>query len=85
MKIKKSYKLAELNQSYVDKYQFKIIIPNEKHQWLNQETEFKGLSLNDLFKKSFLGIITNRDENVYDVSKKRLKKKDEIFNRRFNS
>ena len=72
---KKSYKLAELNQSHIDKYSFKTIIPNKKYQWLNQETEFDGLSLNDLFKKSFLGVVTNRDENVYDFSEKNLEKK----------
>lgn len=74
-KDKKSYKLAELNQSYIDKYKFKTIVPNKKHQWLNQETEFEGLSLNDVFNKSFLGIFTNRDKEVYDLNKETLEKR----------
>ena len=56
-------------------YPLEIINPNEKHQWLNQETHFEGLCLNDLFEKSFLGIVTNRDRYVYDSNKEALKKK----------
>ena len=70
---KKSYKLAELNQSRgINKYECKTITPNDKYQWLNQETPFEGLSVNDLFEKSFLGIVTNRDKDVYNSSKEDL-------------
>ena len=86
---KKSYKLRILNNAFVDgklknlflkdhtnqeTYFLKTIIPNKKYQWLNQEAHFEGLSLNDLFEKSFLGIATNRDKDVYDSNKKDLEK-----------
>ena len=81
---KKSYKLTELHNSLIKKednpylanytsstkpYFFKTITPNKKYQWFNQETHFEGLSLNDIFEKSFLGISTNRDKEVYDSNK----------------
>ena len=91
---KKSYKLAELHNSFIDerevegvkktllanhtdskRYPFKIIVPNKKYQWLNQETHFEGFFLSNFFEKSFLGIVTNRDKDVYDSSKKELEKK----------
>lgn len=77
LKDKKSYKLAELNQKHVFNYipKFKTIVPNEKHQWLNQETEFNGLRINDIFEKSLYGILTARDEDVFDSCKNNLQKK----------
>ena len=88
---KKSYKLTVLNNASVDKgnkgrtvltnytnqdpYPFKTITPNKKYQWLKQETHFEGLFLNDLFEKSFLGIVTNRDKDVYDSNRETLEKK----------
>ena len=69
---KKSYKLAKLNSSSIDNYRYKTIIPNDKYQWLNQETSFEGLFINDLFENSFLGIVTNRDKDVYSSNKKDL-------------
>ncbi len=64
-------------ESHTDttRYPFKTIDPNEKYQWLNQETHFEGLSLNDLFEESFLGIMTKRDKDVYASSKETLEKK----------
>ena len=55
---------------------YKKIIPNEKHEWLNKTTVFNGKYLNDFFiKESFLGIVTNRDKDVYDTNKERLTKR----------
>ena len=79
----KSYKLAELNQKSIEKYlldrKFKIIKPNEKYQWINQEDENTGLSIRDIFEKSFLGVVTNRDKDVFDKDKSMLEKENENY------
>ena len=74
----KSYKLKELNdkslKTYLEQKNFKEIIPNKKHQWINQETYWNGFYINDIF-DSFLGISTCRDNDVYDIKKETLEKR----------
>ena len=91
---KGSLKLVELFHSVIDNikgntvlnnnykgidHKFEVIKPNNIYQWIKQETEFKGLCLNDLFSQSFPGIVTGRDKIVYDKSKRELEKRITTF------
>ena len=71
-----SLKLSKLqNESfcnYLSENKFRTIYPNSKYQWINQDTKFKGIRVKDIFVKTPIGISTNRDKDVYDLSSKTL-------------
>ncbi len=93
----KDYAKAEEKQEYfrentLDKLSFEHIIPDKKHNWLNQsDNDFdqllplidkdvkSGNSEKALFKLFSLGIDTHRDAWVYDVSQNALQQKIKYF------
>jgi predicted helicase len=90
-------KLAFVSTSRLASLEFLTVRPDEKHVWLNQvRTDFgtlipiasksmKGDQLSrSVFRLYSLGIVTNRDEWLYDDDRQKLDIRTRFFIRRFN-
>ena len=93
-------KLAFLADASLGKIDFQHIVPDAKHNWLNQtDNDFAELLCvadkttkngsqkareNAVFKLFSLGVSTNRDEWVYDLDRKNLQQKTRFFAKTYN-
>ena len=79
----KTYKLKELHDKdigiFLKENSFKPIPPNKKYQWIKQEVGNEYKKLDDIFSKTFPGISTQRDNDVYDRDRDNLTKKIKDF------
>ncbi|EJF07513.1 putative helicase [Thiovulum sp. ES] len=86
------------NKKDISKLEFDQIIPDKKHNWLNQtENDWEdlialgtketknGKDENAIFRNFSNGVVTNRDEWVYDFSEKTLSWKVRFFIEKYNS
>ncbi|RLA07186.1 MAG: helicase [Gammaproteobacteria bacterium] len=94
LKFLQDYKFEDLY------HRFNSIIPDNRHNWLNQtdndwddllpmgtkksKLSKSGVEINSIFKLYSLGVSTNRDNWVYDFSKKNLKNKVKFFIKQYN-
>ncbi len=93
----KQEKLNWLNDNKIQNVPFKHVQPSKKHDWINlaqsdfdnllplvnKEVKF-GRSREAIFELFSLGVVTNRDDWVYDFDKKTLDKKVEFFITTYN-
>jgi len=90
-------KLEFLSSTKLNQLDFEHIIPDKKHNWLNQsDNDFyqllplidkdvkSGKSEKAVFKLFSLGVVTNRDEWVYDSLKESLINKISFFIEKYN-
>jgi predicted helicase len=87
---RKEVKLQWLNENPLKNIDFTHIRPDKNNNWINlSDNDFESLlPLNEtkgLFKKAFMGISTNRDEWVYDLSENQLAQKMKYFTTIFNA
>ena len=89
-------KLSFLASNQHNNLAFQAITPDKNHNWINlSDNDFDSLipvanketkaaktqaRENALFKLYSLGVVTNRDEWVYDNNQKKLREKGEVFN-----
>jgi predicted helicase len=94
----KSEKLSWLSTNKIENIEFDLIIPDKNNNWINQtDNNFDSLipvcdkdvklgkSGNAIFKLFSLGVVTNRDEWVYDFDKNNLEEKVKYFINIYNS
>jgi predicted helicase len=90
----KEDKLQYLASTKLAKIDFERVRPDKENNWINiADTDFESLlpiqkensQHQSLFNLTFNGIVTNRDEWVYDDEKGNLKKKIKYFEKVFNS
>jgi predicted helicase len=86
------------NKKNISDLEFDLIIPDKKENWLNQtdndwdsllplgtkETKL-GKKTNAIFRNFSNGVVTSRDDWVYDFDKENLKNKIEFFIEKYNS
>lgn len=91
---KKEKKLQWLSENSLKEIPFEIIRPDKNNNWINiPDNDFESLmpmikqsnSRGGLFGFSFNGVVTNRDEWVYDFNKENLEKKIHYFLKVFNN
>jgi len=93
--LNKSQKLDIINTIKINEINFQNIIPDTKNKWINlTENDFEELlplvsknknNKTTLFKIFANGLVSNRDEWVYDFNENNLKAKMEYFYKEYNS
>jgi len=89
--MRKREKLEWFRDNKIENIPFQRIKPDKQNNWLNiTDNDFDDLLLlvknkNSLFKLSFNGIVTNRDEWVYDFDKVSLKNKIKFLLKNYNN
>ena len=94
-------KLKHLSTINIEEIPFESIVPDNKNYWLNipnnnfeellpvcnKQTKLakRNLEINAVFKLYSLGVVTNRDDWVYDFSEKNLEKKVKYFIKKYKS
>ena len=89
---RKEEKLAWLRNNPIEKIHFTHIIPDKNNNWINlsEDNDWEDLlsiadkKLNSIFFSSSNGIVTARDEWVYDFNSNNLKNKIKYFIEKFN-